>query len=151
MTTKEKIKALVDEVISKDYGATIDHVEIACIIEEPIYSQKYRQIVASAKKHLEKSGKMITNIRGVGYRVVAPDEYTDESVSCVDSGIRKIKRGAEILDYAPVKDMTQSGVQRYNAIADPFRKLNAFVCGAKVEIKMLNAKREHPLKAALKT
>ena len=52
----------------------------------------------------------------------------------------------KILDNAPVQDMTQDGVQKYNTVSDRLHILRAAVTGAKVEIKMLNAKRENPLK-----
>ena len=149
MTKEEKVKALVDAFINENYGSTIEHWKIAGIIEEKVGSQQYRSIVDRAKRDLLDSGKMIASVHGVGYRVVTPDEYTDQSARCVVSGARRIDKGTRILENAPVKDMTQHGVQRYNNISDRIRILQAAVCGAKVEIKMLNSKRENPLKAGL--
>ena len=149
MTKQDKIKALVDVFINEKYDATIEHWKIASIIGEPVGSQQYRQIVERAKKELLDCGKMITSVHGVGYRVVRPDEYTEQSARCVAIGARRINKGMKILDNAPVNDMTQDGVQRYNTIADRMRILKAAVTGAKVEIKMLNSKRENPLKAQI--
>lgn len=149
MTKEEKVKALVDAFINENYGSTIEHWKIAGIIEEKVGSQQYRSIVDRAKRDLLDSGKMIASVHGVGYRVVTPDEYTDQSARCVVSGARRIDKGTRILENAPVKDMTQHGVQRYNNISDRIHILQAAVCGAKVEIKMLNSKRENPLKAGL--
>ena len=148
MNKQDKIKALVEAFINESYGITIEHWKIAGIIHEQAGSPQYRQIVDRAKRELLDSGKMIASVHGVGYRVVNPDEYTDQSAKCVVSGARRIDKGVRILKNAPVKDMTQSGVQRYNTIADRMQILQAAVCGAKVEIKMLNAKREHPLQIA---
>lgn len=145
MTKEEKIKALVDAFIDESYGATLEHFKIAGIIEEEIGSPQYRQIVQRAKRDLLDSGKMITSVFGVGYRVVDPDEYTDQSVKCVVSGARRIDKGNRILDNAPVKDMTQIGVQRYNVVTDRMKILKAAVTGARVEIKLLNSKRPNPL------
>ena len=149
MTKEEKVKALVDAFINENYGSTIEHWKIAGIIEEKVGSQQYRSVVDRAKRDLLDSGKMIASVHGVGYRVVTPDEYTDQSARCVVSGARRIDKGTRILENAPVKDMTQHGVQRYSNISDRIHILQAAVCGAKVEIKMLNSKRENPLKAGL--
>ena len=148
MNKQEKVKALVDLLINESYGTTIEHFKIAAHIEERHGTTKYNEIVQKAKKELEDSGKMIANVWGVGYRVVPPDEYPDQSVKRVNIGVRHIDRGVRILENAPVKDMTSFGVQRYNALMDKSRILQAATHGAKVELKMLNAKRENPLQAA---
>lgn len=146
LTKQEKVKALVELFANEKYGATVEHFKIAATIGEHYGSQNYTQIVAKAKKELLDSGKMITSVFGVGYRVVNPDEYTDQSARCVVLGARRIDKGMKILDNAPVQDMTQDGVQKYNTVSDRLHILRAAVTGAKVEIKMLNAKRENPLK-----
>ena len=144
---QEKVKALTEAFANAEYGTTLEHFKIAKIIGERVNTQEYRQIVSRAKKELIDSGKMIASVFGVGYRVVYPDEYVDQSAKCVVSGARKISKGTRILEHAPVKDMTQSGVQRYNTINDRINILQAAVCGAKVEIKMLTKKRDNPLNA----
>jgi len=146
MNKKDKIQKLVEEFITKDYGGALTHYEIACLIEEKEGSVAYREIVSSAQKKLLDCGKMIENVRGIGYRVVRPDEYTEQSAKCVVSGARRIDKGTRILRNAPVKDMSREGVQQYNLITDKIRILQAAVCGAKVEINMLSSKRENPLK-----
>lgn len=146
MNRKEKVQALVEEFLGKDYGGSMTHYEIASVIEEREGSTKYRSIVETAKKKLLECGKMIENVRGVGYRVISPDEYTGQSAKCVVSGAKRIDKGTKILQNAPVKDMTQDGVSQYNMISDKIRILQAAVCGAKVEINMLSSKRENPLK-----
>lgn len=150
MNKQEKVKALVEAFANENYGVTIEHYKIASIIDERQGSQKYREIVDKAKKELLDSGKMIANVFGVGYRVVPPDEYTDQSVRSIELGTKRIDTGMRILTNAPTKDMTQSGLQRYNSVADKSRILQAAMHGAKVEIKMLSSTRENPLASALK-
>ena len=150
LNKKEKAKALVDLFINESYGTTVEHFKIAALIGEQHGTRKYSEIVEMAKKELLDSGKMIANVWGVGYRVVPPDEYTDQSVRRMSIGVRHIDKGVRILDNAPIKDMSQFGVQRYNTISDKSRILQAATHGARVEIKMLNAKRENPLAASLK-
>jgi len=146
MDNSEKIKALAEAFIGKGYGGALTHYEIANIIEERENSRRYRSVVDGAKKRLLECGKMIENVRGVGYRVVYPDEYAEQSAKCVVSGARRIDKGTKIIRNAPVKDMSREGVQEYNVVADKMRILQAAICGAKVEINMLTVKREHPFK-----
>lgn len=149
LNRQEKIKALVDAFMREPYGVTFEHFKIASIIGEPYGSKKYADTVFGAKKELLNSGRMITSVHGVGYRVVFPDEYTDQSAKCVVSGARRIDKGVHILENAPVKDMTQSGMQRYNTVTDRMRIMQAAIHGAKVEIKMLAKKRENALLEAV--
>ena len=149
MNRQEKIKALVEVFANEEYGKTIEHFKIAAVIEEKVGSPQYRQIVDRAKRDLLDSGKMIASVHGVGYRVVCPDEYTDQSARCVVSGARRIDKGVRILDNAPVKDMTQAGAQKYNDVSDRMRIMQAAMHGAKVEIKMLSEKRRNPLSVSI--
>ena len=151
LNKQEKVKALVEVFANEDYGKTIEHFKIAAIIGETYGTPKYQEIVTRAKKELLDSGKMIASVHGIGYRLVYPDEYTDQSARCVVSGARRIDKGVHILDSAPVKDMTQTGAQKYNTVADRMRIMQAAVHGAKVEIKMLTAKRKNPLLEAVQT
>lgn len=150
MNKQEKAKALVEAFVNESYGTTLEHFKIAAIIGEDYGTPKYQEIVTRAKKELLDSGKMIASVHGIGYRLVYPDEYTDQSARCVVSGARRIDKGVHILDSAPVKDMTQMGAQRYNTVSDRMRIMQAAIHGAKVEIKMLAKKRQNPLLSAAK-
>lgn len=145
MNKKEKTKVLVEAFANEPYGTTFEHFKIAGIIDEQYGSPQYSEIIQRAKKELESCGKMIVNVFGVGYRIAYPDEYVDQSARKVTDGARRIDKGVHILDNAPVKDMTQMGAQRYNAVSDRMRIMQAAIHGAKVEIKMLANKRQNPL------
>lgn len=147
MNREEKVQAVVSEFLSKDYGETVEHFKISALIEERNGSKEYQYIVQKAQKRLLDCGKMIENVRGVGYKVVDPDDYTNQSAKCVISGARRINKGAKIIQNAPVQDMSPEGLQAYNTIADRMMILQATVAGAKVEINMLSGKRKNPLLA----
>lgn len=150
MTKQEKVKALVETFLTEGYGKTVEHFRIASIIEEHYGTSAYWQIINSASKELLECGNMIKSVWKVGYQIVPPDEYTTESVRKVSCGARQIDKGMRILENAPVKDMTQDGVQRYNAVRDRASILQASIHGARVEIKMLDSKRRHPLLEAVR-
>lgn len=145
MDRQDKIKALVEEFANMNYGETLEHFRIAALIEEGVNTSEYRYIVRKAQKRLLECGKMIANVKGTGYRVVCPDEYSFQSSKCVIAGARRIDHGAKIMRNAPVKDMSLEGRQTYNSISDRMRILQAAMTGAKVEINMLSSKRENPL------
>lgn len=145
MTRQEKIQNIVSLIMTKNYGDVIKHQDIISLIGERGITQSYRDVINTASRRCIDGGKMIESVHGVGYRIVNPDEYTEQSIRCVASGAKKIDRGAKILMHAPVRDMSQDGLERYNLVSDKMRVLNAALAGAKVEIRMLNSSRKHPL------
>lgn len=146
METNKGVEKLVNYFMDKEYGTIIYHQEITRLIDVSYGSCVYRSIVNAAKKKLCESGRMIKSIRKTGYQVVEPDEYTDIAVGEVIAGTRRIDRASNIMQISPVKDMSQSGVERYNLVNDRLHILRAAMTGSKIEIIMLNKKRENPLK-----
>lgn len=149
LNKSEKVKALVEAIVDQPYGTLFEHYKISSIIGVPYGTQSYGEIISRAKKELLNSGKMIVSVWKVGYRIADPDEYVDQSAKKVVRGAHQVDIGVRILDYAPVKDMTSDGIQKYNVYADRMRIMQASVHGAKVELKMLAKKRENPLRSAI--
>ena len=81
---------------------------------------------------------MVVNVRGVGYKVCAPDGYTNEGVRYMRQGARKIDRGAKIISHAPVNDMSPEARAAHNRVNDRMTMLQAAMAGASVEIHMLS-------------
>lgn len=145
MDRREKVNTIVERFASMNYGESLTHNQIAEMVGIKKTDGEYRYLISQSQKHLLAHGKMIESVRGVGYRVVFPDNYTLISTRCVASGVRRIDNGMKILAHAPVKEMTQDGVQAFNTVRDRMAILQAAVTGAKVEINMLSKKRQHPL------
>lgn len=143
---KEKVQKLVEYIMTKEYGDIIYHQEIAEQIGERPGTARYFSVVTGAKKLLLDSGRMIESMRKSGYRVVEPDNYTVHSVRQVVAGAKKIDSGVNIMRHAPVANMTPEGVESYNRVNDRIQILQASITGAKVELKMLGARRPHPLR-----
>lgn len=148
MNRQQKISALISLICNTAYGETISHSDISRAIEEAVNSQKYRGIVSAAKKRCVELGRATESIRGVGYRLILPDEYTNQSVKQIVSGAKRIDAGVKILTGAPVREMSQTGLESYNQVSDRVRILQASVAGAKVEISMLSTRRQNPLLTA---
>ena len=147
MERKEAIDALVKAVEEMDYGDVMTFQDIGHIIHRRYGEGTYNDILQAARKRLIAAGHMIVNVRGIGYKVCPPDEYTGEGVRHVRQGARRIDRGMKIMDHAPVQDMTPAARENHNRINDRMRTLQAAMAGASVEIHMLG-KNQHPLLAA---
>lgn len=147
MTKQEKIKTVVDFIANTPYGETVTHDQLSYLMEEKKNSRDYWYIMSRVQKKLVDHGHIVQNVRGKGYKVVDPDSYSAISVKHAVNGAKLIDRGVKVLRNAPVSDMTQEGVQRYNTVNDRMVILQAAVTGAKVEITMLESKKPHPLAA----
>ena len=147
MNRKDAIDCLVKAVEGMDYGRVLGLDEIGNIIEQKYGTAAYSDILQAARKRLIAAGHMIVNVRGIGYKVCPPDNYTDEGVRQMRVGARRIDAGAKILNHAPVSDMSPAARESYNRVHDGMMRLQAAVAGRSVEIHMLSA-RENPLRAA---
>ena len=147
MTRQERIRAIYDTIIGRDFGDAVSHRELLDAIHEQTVSQSYRDAVNQASKRLLNAGKMIESIHKYGYRIVDPDEYTTQSVKRVTEGAKKIDEGTKILSHAPVSQMSQAGLERYRHVSDRMVLLQAQLTGAKVEIQLLGSGRDHPFTA----
>ena len=147
MDWQKAVERACEVFADKSYGETVTHKELADAAMVKPGQKDYRYLMSAVGKKMLETGRMIESVRGVGYRLVEPDKYSTKSVDCVLSAGRRMDKGVKILDNAPVADMTQTGVQRYNNVRDRLTILQAHVTGAKVEINMLDGKRKHPLLA----
>lgn len=147
MNRQEAIGSLVKAVEERNYGDILDFKEIGYIIHQEYGTHAYNDILQAAKKRLELAGHMIVNVRGVGYKVLQPDDYTQEGVKRVRQGAKRIDRGTKVLNHAPVNDMTQQAREAHNRVNDRMVRLQAAMAGASVEIHMLSTAK-NPLLAA---
>lgn len=147
MTRKEAIDNLVKAVEERNYGDVLNFDEIGGIINQKHGTMAYNDILQAARKRLIAAGHMIVNVRGIGYKVCYPDNYTGEGMRYMRMGARKIDRGAKILNHAPVNDMSQAAREAHNRVNDRMVRLQAAMAGASVEIHMLEASK-NPLLTA---
>lgn len=147
MDRKDAIDSLVKAVEEREYGDVLNYEEIGNIINQKHGYTAYNDILQSARKRLVAAGRMIVNVRGVGYKVCEPDNYTGEGIRYMRHGARKIDMGAKILSHAPVNDMTPQAREAHNRVNDRMLRLQAAMAGASVEIHMLGTS-NNPLRVA---
>lgn len=148
MNRKEAIDTLVKAIEERNYGDVISFDDIGKIINQKYGSVKYNDILQSARKQLITTGHMIVNVRGIGYKVCYPDNYTVEGIRYMRQGAQRIDRGTKILNHAPVNDMSQNAREAYNRVNDRMNRLQAVIASSSVEIHMLDARDSHPLLSA---
>ena len=137
---KEKWELLYEYIVVMDYNTTILHDEIEEIIQETQNTSKYYSIISKAKKKLLEMGKLIKSVTGQGYTVITPDDYTDMSLKHIKSGFNQIDKGYQVLQYAPVNNMTREGLESYRHVADKAKSFHAMIAGGCTELKLLNKK-----------
>ena len=147
MKIREAIDSLVEAVKAMEYGDVLDYKAIGRIIEQKHGTCAYNDIVQAARKRLEVAGHAITNERGIGYKVLQPDQYTGEGVRYMRQGARRIDRGSKVLNHAPVNDMSAEAREAHNRVNDRMVRLTAAMAGASVDIHMLSTSK-HPLLTA---
>lgn len=141
---KRKSEILAEAFATMKYGDVLKHEGISDVIDEPYPSGKYMSIVQSAKKVLLRDyGKALESIHGDGYRVIEPDDFVKKSLTHYKRGFKEFQKGSNLLEHAPINDMTQEGREIYNRVNDRATILHASIKGAVVELKTLGEKR-HP-------
>lgn len=148
MERKDAINALVTAVEEMDYGAVLSFRDIGDIIGHRYGERGYNDVLQAARKRLVAAGHMIVNMRGIGYKVLNPDDYTGEGVRMMRQGARRIDRGVKLMDHAPVKDMSPAAREAHNRVNDRMRILQAAMSGASVEVHMLGTNKNPLLTAA---
>ena len=147
MNRKEAIDRLVKAAQERNYGELMNFDEIGGIINQKYGTTAYRDILQEARKRLEVAGHALVNVRGIGYKVNEPDNYTGEGLRKMGEGIRRVDRGAKIISHAPVNDMSIEAREAHNRVNDRLITFQAAMHGACVEVHMLSAPK-HPLLSA---
>ena len=145
MDRKDKIKALVENIVEKQYGDVISFYDIGTVIQDRKGTVSFNDVVQAAKKELLSSGYMLESVRCIGYRIVQPNDYTRQGVKMVRAGARRIDKGIKIMQYAPTEKMSVEAREAHNRVYDNMMNLQAAMAGASVQIHMLEKKRQHPL------
>lgn len=147
MNRKDAINNLVKAAQERAYGDVLSIDEISTLIDKEYGTTGYNDILQEARKRLIVSGHMIVNIRGIGYKVCQPDNYTGEGVRHMRQGARRIDKGVKIIGHAPVNDMSPAAREAHNRVNDRMITLQAAMAGASVELHMLG-KPTNPLLTA---
>lgn len=142
--------ALAEYIKSHEYGTIIRYQEIEQITGTKYKSQEYYNVIQKAKKQLEPAGKAVVAIGHGDYQIIHPGDYAGAYAREIKRAKKRIKHGAQLLQGAPVKDMTADELTVYHRVNDFSTRLMASFSGSVVEIKKLTTPK-HPLEKALES
>lgn len=136
--SRKKSEILAEEISMREYGEAITHEEISKLIDEEYGTYKYNSEISRAKKiALKKYNRCIESVRGDGYRVVKPDDFTSHSLKHYKRGFNELQKGKDVLDNAPTGDMTPDGLTTFRRVYDRSVLLISSMQGAKAELVSL--------------
>ena len=142
---RKKSEVLAEKINELNYGDVITHQQIASVIEEEYPSNKYSSTIAKTKKLLlKKYNKTLENVVGDGYRLVKPGDFVQQSLKHYKRGFNEMGKGYEVLEHAPIKDMSKEDLNTYRRVHDRAITLAAAMKGTAVELKTLGEKK-HPM------
>ena len=136
-------EALVEAVMAMPYRAVISREEISRLVQEPVGTRKFYGLIGKARKSLEVQGRILKTLNSQGYQLLHPDDCAEAAISLYKQGGRAISRGARILSYARVDEMSPDALKRYQEGYERARAIHAGLSGAVVELNLLS--RPHPL------
>lgn len=101
LSTTQVINALKD----KTYGDTFTFDELSTYAGLDV--REYRSVITGAKNYLLKHhGKLLVSLRGIGYRISKPGEFSTVAGSYRNKAGKDLKRGRMILSVADLSEMT---------------------------------------------
>lgn len=138
----KKCEILAEELNKLDYGVTVSHLEVSGMIEIEYGIGQYYSTVKRAIRLLEspKYGKKVEIIHGVGYRIILPDEYTDNALSDMKKGFNHISRGYNTILSAPEEHMSDEGRKVHRAISDRAMILYSTISETKTQLNQIRRK-----------
>lgn len=138
MLRNDLIQELSEKISKMDYGSIIKHSEIAKKLLCEVDTPKYRSHVQKLKSLCLEKSKMLKSVLKIGYKIVYPDNYTDEAVGEFRRAQRRIRQAESIMAFSPLKDMSELERQRHRNISDRIIIATAHMKGAVVELVHLN-------------
>ena len=101
-------KVVYDRVARMDYGDLLPFAELAELLASEDKSRAYRA-VRECNRHLLKSGavpRYLVPERGLGYRVLRPEDYTPVALVKKDIATRKLSEAVDLMKSAPLREMS---------------------------------------------
>lgn len=120
----EEINETVNIFKKCNYGDVIEHTDISTRIGIYPNMPEYLYIISKAKLLLIEKGIYIKTLSGVGYRVLYPNEISEEVFNkYIKAGIEKYRYGINIMSNTPQKLLNQEELKEFEEVEKLIRKL----------------------------
>lgn len=127
----------------RPYGTVISYSELATALGLPDDDKgrpQIRQAVSAARNILLKDhSKTLTAERGKGYRVALPGEFAGIAQDHRSRADRQIGKALDIIDHAPVSQMTPDERERHRAVGVLIHNLHSRMTSAEQRLADLEA------------
>lgn len=134
---QERIQRAFDSMKGLEYGTEIPHETLMAIVGAQSKDTEYYSIVNKARDRLVEVGKCTRTLHGVGYLVITPDEYAEESRRQIEFAGKRMNEAERIVSYAPVERMSAEGFARHRAYSDRLCMFKAHMIGVRKELSVL--------------
>lgn len=123
-------------------GKIASHEELAEIMFLKPNSQKYYNAMQRVVKSLTSLGVRLSNVKGVGYKVLTADEWVEEAKRKTKKGGKSIIEAQEIINHAPYLRMSEEVRQECMQLHDMLVKQKYMLAGGVVSVSTNNDKRK---------
>lgn len=134
---QEKIQRIFDALKGLEYGTEVHHEALMSIVDSKVKDTEYYSVVNVARARLVEAGKCTRTIHGIGYMIIHPDEYAEESRRQIEFAGKRMNEAERIVSYAPVERMSAEGFARHRAYSDRLCMFKAHMIGVRKELSVL--------------
>jgi xylose isomerase len=100
-------RVVYDEVLSRPYGDQITFDDLKALLDTDDRNRVHRA-VGRCNQVLTRENvpRILGNVRGVGYRILQPGEYTGQALNIQSQARRKMTNAVDLMRVAPLDEMT---------------------------------------------
>lgn len=99
-------RTLGNSLLNEPIGKVFSHDVLANVVNLIPRSNKYYTTVIKTIKYLTSFGIRLSNVKGVGYKILSPDEWVTEIKSRIRRGESHFTEAQYILNHAPITLMS---------------------------------------------
>ena len=117
---RSSIKKIVDYINTKDYGTTIEFMELQPFttynLNEELEFYWFKvNIITKVKKELIKYGKVLKSVKFIGYYILKPNQISSYTYrTYIRKPLNSFKRAQEILNATDTAELNIIELEEYN-------------------------------------
>jgi hypothetical protein len=105
-------RVVYDEILKHPYGHAMSFEELGQLLDTDDRNRIHRAVGRCNRVLARESvPKILGNVRGTGYRILQPGEYTGQALNIQSQARRKMTGAVDLMRAAPLDDMTPAQKQ----------------------------------------
>lgn len=111
-------RVIYDHAVGLPYGSSLTFEQIASMLGTDDRDRAYRAVARCNRQFThENKPRVLGGVRGMGYRVLQPSEYTPMAMGYQKRARRSLTTAVDIMRAAPLEDMNPSQREWHHKIA----------------------------------